>query len=726
MSAIPVTMELIFQKDEALASLTEFQQQQQAIVNEMCSTQIMIPVKLDEVIIKSSMDEVRSMLASQPPILLPAALDTSMLESQMAEVRALAASAPPIQIPIEYVPVGGGGGVAAGIGSELESAAPTALATAAAVVAPEAAPEIYEMLEADGTYALAGSADAAGEMGAGVAGEGEAAELSEADFNRAPMSRAGARFAKNYRTPPKWYQYSGVGRHAFLGGYAAYRGIRSLLGRLNESDLDAQPDLDKQLEMERKDIEDEYGGLKRWLPGGENEYQQQMRYVNEGERTLDSDKRREADFKRDSAADQQMRHRLGDMNIELGGVGQGTTTQLRVRLAKELKDTVGDANAQIEKFHNDNPAAEKGRKLAQAMKDTAQRIYDAQIAVLNQQEQVATNQMFSEGTSAEMRVAGDFAGARRNDFDRKIEQRYEELKKTNPAMAEQFKNIVAPSLQKEFDADEKMGRARYANEDRYIEAEGLFRSTEITASMNHDPMSEAQAKNAEIDNNVQKLKDAAATEIDLEKQKQLSIQATAAERAGAAEKARNLADAQRELRDREYDVMETRERAHGMSYIASQHDIQRRLLDKSITPEQASAEMDAIEQDRNKELRGFNWRASEYRWEGRNRPRMAELERDESGIDEELRAHQDDPAMRAAIMNEGAAQLRAFAHPHQDSQWFDSASSYARALQTDVLNQDHQANQKALEAATKMEEAANKFIHAIDSGPSLVVVHDLH
>jgi hypothetical protein len=255
---------------------------------------------------------------------------------------------------------------------------------------------------------------------------------------------------------------------------------------------------------------------------------------------------------------------------------------------------------------------------------------------------------------------------------------------------------------------------------------------------------------------VQKLRDAANNEIDQDKQKQLSIQATAAAREGEAEKAMNIARAkeaetnkeieyERRLRDERYSARETYERAHGEGYTAQKDEIERRYQDRmeeikenkehyssnqqdqlrKDTGADRAADLDSLKENRQRELRGIGEQTSEYEWQSANRPRMADLSHIASDIDEQLRQHKDDPEMQWELRQEGAAQLTAFAHPESKSEWYSSAGDYAKSLQTGVLNQDGDASKQALEAAKELKEGVKDWRHLMENAQGIAVLHDM-
>lgn len=391
----------------------------------------------------------------------------------------------------------------------------------------------------------------------------------------------------------------------------------------------------------------------------------------------------------------------------------------------------------------------------------AQRLKDDRLAPIEYEEQLRSGEDSDRAALARAEASGDSKGTRVAEYNMRLEDARRAAFNESALEGARFNTELAPEMLTKFKRSENLRAFDDAAEQRYQQAVAGDRAAQRKAQTQHDPEAEARAANQAIDDRIKLLRDEAANEAkygDAEKAKKLATEASAAATEGATEKEKNLMEAREaatlkmiqqasELRNLDFEGRETSLRAHGMSYTADKEaadnkwetakdQLKARLARREITQAQYNtglvaagnaldADLDAIEQHRDKELRGVATHTAEYQWNAANRPRMAELTGIESEIAEQLLQHKDDPEYQRFIRDEGAAQLTAFAHPNQKSQWYDSAADYAKSLNTSYLNRDHEASREALEAAKIMKEAGGdikQMVNKLLDGPPLHIV----
>jgi hypothetical protein len=687
MSQIPVSLSIMIQKDEALASLMEFQQGVQNIVNEMQSNQVAIPLNIDQNALTAQLAEVRTMVAAIEPIAIPAMLDTSGFQAQLDFVRETMAAQPPIEIPVKMVNQGGDGSPGGGDGG---AGGGESVAAAAGMMAGTSLRKLFIELEV--IRAGFDLAEAGGEMAKGWA------------FNRA--------------TPHNEQEFEQYGHGAEQSRKDTLKDVEKIpiIGSVMAEGADQLNRLGGATKnfLKGKGFESDAGYTER-MEGDSKAIEEHTKKIHE---EAEARAKIVEGLNKDTE-----RYSLEAKNDNTKGAFDRTINTIdsqRMDVMEEYR-YAGPMAANAKNFDA------HGHLLPEAV-----RARDAVMGELDARENKARDdvnyQLGDEAARnliAQDELSGDSAKGRKDAFNYRIGKERDAAYKRSHDEGDYFDKHTAITEQQEFAQNEQHRNRGMADESRYTVAESRARVDEIRGSMNHDPVAEAQAKNQAIDANVRKLQDAANNEIDLEKKKQLEIRATSALREADAEKAKNIADANRELYDRATSATETRDRAHGGDYDADKLEIQRRFNDHEISTDQRDAELDSIEQRRQKEFRGMRAETAEYEYRTTNRPKYAELTAIEDEIGEQRRKYAKDPEMLEYINQRGAAQLTAFAHPESRSQWYSSAADYAKSLNTGVLNQDQNASKEALKAAKILKEGGTKFEQLVDKlldGPGLHII----
>lgn len=677
-NSIPVVMELILDSESVradMATLSETVRQQMAEL-----PPVEIPLKISDEISYRIPEILADAKRDIVPLEVPLTISMDSLKVQMDEVRSMV-EANPVKIPVQYI--------------DVDALNPPSLNDMAGLL--------------PGTDN--GNAGDGGEEG------GEAAFFSTRALRKAFIW--GEALRAGYDT------LGGLGEL----GVAAYKDFE---GQDPSADIKGGQNFIRKLPILGDVIESAGEGIYRGVSATKNYLGGRGFDSDEayGERLKEDSKAMEEHTKKiheEAEARDRLNHRIDNQaDLEIQNSGTKGSFDRTINTLESKRQSILDDYSDRQ-LHPENFDAQGN------MKASAIQTMNKQLAGVDAEENHASDDLRQRMGYQNQRLAimqdellGNSADVRQGKFNLEFQQARDAAYGKSHDEGVAFDKNEGPLLRSKFNQDEQRHRDTMGYENRYVLASSEARVRMEQAEMARDPMAEAQARNSAIDANVQKLKEAAAVEIDLEKQKQLEIRATGAEQEARAEKAKNIAEAQRVLRERAASAEETRDRVDGDPYGSKKLEIETEFQNGTISADQRSAKLEELKQQRERELREYAERTTEYQWEYKHRPRMAEESRIEFDIQEQMDRYKKDPRMESAIAAEGAAQLRAFANPHKDSQWFDSASSYAHALQTDILNQDHGANKKAMEVAEKFDKIADKFDDMFRDAARICIMGDMH
>ncbi|HEY1687177.1 MAG TPA: hypothetical protein VGG19_20625 [Tepidisphaeraceae bacterium] len=704
MSSIPIVAELVFSSDAALEQLRAFSQTVQSEVEQMRSLEVRIPLSIDNQA-SEQIDSLRQDITSNP-ISLPIQIDTASVQSQMDELRASIASTP-IQVPLQITPgddAGGGGG---GGGAMFGGGGLRRLFIQ------------LEMIRAGVDLAEAGD-----EIAKGWAFNRDEAH-NEAEFEQYGHGAEAARKAA----------LKDVDKIPIVGSVIA--DSADAINRFGGATKNF---------VEGKGFESDAGHIER-MEGDTKAMEEHTKKLHE-----------EAEARGKVVESLHKSVENSDLTATNAGTRGSFDREINSIDAARL-DVMQEYRWAGQNASNAKNFDKHGNLLPEAV--TAR---DAAMHALDAREDHARDDLNNRaGHDADetqlMRdeLSGDSAAERKDKFRLLYRQEHDAAYAKSKAEGEAFDKTIGPLMQSQFPQDEKHRTIGLASEAQYTKSIGIAREHEYEAEQARDPQAEAKARNEAIDANVQKLKDAAANEIDKEKQKLLVIEASAAASDAYTEKLKNNADALREVADRTYEfnhqladlkfsTQEKQLRSDDKNYDADKKEIEhgyeqrnleykRQLDDKKISQsdydraikesyDDREADYNLLDHGRQKQFRNIQEKTYEYQWESQNRPRMAELSRIESELGEQLRDATGDPEKERYLRQEGAAQLEAFAHPRQTSQWYSSAGDYAHALQTGVLNQDGQANHLALEVVKELKDAGIAWKQALEDAHKVTIAHD--
>jgi hypothetical protein len=273
--------------------------------------------------------------------------------------------------------------------------------------------------------------------------------------------------------------------------------------------------------------------------------------------------------------------------------------------------------------------------------------------------------------AAQLGLAGNYEGASDVEFSQKMDRAQQAAYAKGQFFGDEFKNKTRPVLEQTYSRDQRLKRMGLDMQSADVVADLGERSREARTrlagmgKLEDDGQATLDAKNYAADEPVRKLRERLALETDVNEQIRLRSQILSAEDAASSQKALNAAEHRKDVEE------QTTHRQIALGRV--------NLATKVL----------------NLRASGHGEAASELEIEGSTLGQLAGMRHD--------------PRMSAAVARQGAAQLRAFAHPEDHAQIFNSVGDFASKMQTSLLDGDPDAKRRAEETAKKWDATADKW-----------------